>query len=119
MNFFERQAAARRASFRLGLLFALAVTGIVLAVDFLVWLAFAAKDTAMPGQTAAALALASLLTLAAIGFGSLHRIAGLGDWRRRSLDRLRRGLGRGRSRGSSRGQGRRSNRGRRSRSHRS
>lgn len=77
MNFFERQAAARRASFRLGLLFALAVTGIVLAVDFVVWLAFAAKDTATPGQTAAALALASLLTLAAIGFGSLHRIAGL------------------------------------------
>ena len=77
MNFFDRQAAARRASVRLALLFALAVAGIVLAVDFAVWLAFAAKDTATPGQTAAALALASLLTLAAIGLVSLHRIATL------------------------------------------
>ena len=39
MNFFERQAAARRNSSRLVVLFALAVVGIVLAVDFAAWLA--------------------------------------------------------------------------------
>ena len=37
MNFFERQEAARRTSTRLVVLFALAVLGIVAAVDFVVW----------------------------------------------------------------------------------
>ena len=36
MNFFERQAQARRASTRLVVLFALAVLGIVVAVDLVV-----------------------------------------------------------------------------------
>ena len=40
MNFFERQAAARRSTSRLVLLFALAVIGIVCAVDFAAWLAW-------------------------------------------------------------------------------
>ncbi len=39
MNFFEHQAAARRNSSRLVLLFALAVAGIVIAVDLAVLLA--------------------------------------------------------------------------------
>lgn len=69
MNFFERQAAARRTSTRLVLLFALAVLGIVVAVDLAVLVAF--------GGHAGVLAFASLLTLAVIGFGSLYRIASL------------------------------------------
>ena len=40
MNFFERQAQARRNSSRLVLLFALAVLGIVCAVDFAAWVAY-------------------------------------------------------------------------------
>ena len=39
MNFFERQAQARRLSTRLLVLFGLAVVGIVLAVDAAVWIA--------------------------------------------------------------------------------
>ena len=69
MNFFERQAAARRTSTRLIVLFALAVIGIVLAVDLAVFVAF--------GGGAGGLALTSLLTAAIIGFGSLYRIASL------------------------------------------
>jgi Zn-dependent protease with chaperone function len=77
MNFFDRQVAARRASSRLVLLCVLAVAGIVLAVDFVAWLPIAAKDTASPGETLGLLALVSLLVLAIIGLGSLHRIATL------------------------------------------
>jgi Zn-dependent protease with chaperone function len=77
MNFFDRQAAARRASSRLLLLFALAVAGIVLAVDFVAWLVIAAQDTVSPRQTLGLLALVSLLVLAVIGLGSLSRIARL------------------------------------------
>lgn len=69
MNFFERQAAARRTSTRLILLFALAVAGIVLAVDLAVFIAF--------GGGAGGLVFTSLLTAAIIGFGSLYRIASL------------------------------------------
>lgn len=69
MNFFERQAAARRTTTRLIVLFALAVIGIVLAVDFAVFLAF--------GGGAGGLAFTSLLTVAIIGFGSLYRISSL------------------------------------------
>lgn len=68
MNFFEQQAAARRGSGRLVLLFAVAVAGIVLAVDAAVLL-----FTGSAGATAAA----SVLTLAVIGLGSLYRIASL------------------------------------------
>lgn len=69
MNFFERQTAARRVSTRLLVLFALAVAGIVLAVDLgvaLVW-----------GSEPGVLIFATLLTVAIIGLGSLYRIASL------------------------------------------
>ena len=62
MNFFEHQAAARRSSSRLVLLFALAVAGIVLAVDLAV-LRVAARDE--PAR--ASLVFGSLVTLAVIG----------------------------------------------------
>jgi Zn-dependent protease with chaperone function len=69
MNFFERQATARRASLRLLLLFALAVAGIMAAADLLAALAF--------GASAGVLAFTTLATLAIIGLGSLYRIASL------------------------------------------
>ncbi|UNK58161.1 M48 family metallopeptidase [Pseudoxanthomonas daejeonensis] len=68
MNFFEHQAAARRGSGRLVLLFVLAVAGIVLAVD-LATLLF----TGSWGATAAA----TVGTLLVIALGSLYRIASL------------------------------------------
>ena len=68
MNFFEQQAAARRGSGRLVLLFVLAVAAIVLTVD-LVTLAF----TGSWGMTG----FATVATLAVIGLGSLYRIASL------------------------------------------
>jgi len=70
MNFFEHQAAARRTSAWLVVLFALAVAGIVLAVDLVAW-----ATTRSPG----ALAFFTLATLATIGLGSLYRIASLRD----------------------------------------
>lgn len=70
MNFFERQAQARRASTRLIVLFALAVTGIVVAVDLIVLLVVGPQ----PGPLLAV----ALATLAVIGLGSLFRIASLG-----------------------------------------
>ena len=71
MNFFEHQAAARRSSTRLILLFALAVFGIVAAAD-------AVALVAMGGRNSAGLLVGvTLLTLAIIGFGSLYRIASL------------------------------------------
>jgi Zn-dependent protease with chaperone function len=69
MNFFERQAQARRVSTRLVILFALAVTAMVLAVDF-------AVVTAV-GYSPGVVAFATLATLAVIGLGSLFRIASL------------------------------------------
>ena len=69
MNFFERQARARRNSSRLVLLFALAVLGIVLAVDAATYLVFGGSGTV--------LVFTSLLTLAIIGLGSLYRVATL------------------------------------------
>ncbi len=69
MNFFEHQAAARRNSSRLVFLFALAVLGIVLAVD-------AATFVATKGN-AGALVFTTLATLAVIGLGSMYRIASL------------------------------------------
>src|SRR5688572_16910666 len=76
MNFFEHQAAARRNSSRLVLLFALAVAGIVFAVDFAVWIVFA-RDEAQPGEIGAMLVFTTLATLAIIGLGSVYRIATL------------------------------------------
>ncbi|WP_374554982.1 M48 family metallopeptidase [Thermomonas sp.] len=69
MNFFEHQAAARRASMRLVVLFALAVVGIVAAVDLAAWLV--APSWRM-------LAFTTGLTVLTILFGSLYRIASLG-----------------------------------------
>lgn len=69
MNFFERQAQARKRTTRLVVLFVLAVLGIVLAVDLGVALVF--------GANATLLAMASLLTLGVIGIGSLYRVASL------------------------------------------
>ena len=77
MNFFEHQAAARRASTKLVLLFALAVVGIVCAVDVAVLIAIASRDESTPGQTITMLVLASLGTIGIIGLGSLYRIASL------------------------------------------
>ena len=77
MNFFEHQAAARRASTRLVVLFGLAVAGIVLAVDFAVWMAFGATTAPDSGSPAALLVFSTLATLAIIGLGSMYRIATL------------------------------------------
>ena len=77
MNFFEHQAAARKASTRLLLLFVLAVIGIVCAVDIVVLIALGARDQSTPQQVAAMLIFASLVTVAIIGLGSLYRIASL------------------------------------------
>ncbi len=77
MNFFERQATARRASFRLVLLFAFAVLGIVCAIDLVVWIALSGSDARTPAQIGVALIVVSVLTVAVIGLGSLYRIASL------------------------------------------
>jgi Zn-dependent protease with chaperone function len=76
MNFFERQAAARKTSVRLVLLFALAVLGIVAAVDLTVIIALASREV-RGGALLAAVVASSLATVAIIGFGSLYRIASL------------------------------------------
>ncbi|KQY49630.1 M48 family metallopeptidase [Lysobacter sp. Root494] len=76
MNFFEHQTAARRHSSRLVLLFALAVAGIVFAVDFAVWIVFARADS-QPGEIGAMLVFTTLATLAIIGLGSVYRVATL------------------------------------------
>ncbi|MDQ3287692.1 MAG: M48 family metallopeptidase [Pseudomonadota bacterium] len=69
MNFFEHQARARRVSSHLVILFALAVIGIVAAVDVAVVMAV--------GYDPAVLVFSTLATLAVIGLGSLFRIASL------------------------------------------
>lgn len=70
MNFFEHQAAARRSSTRLVVLFSLAVLAVVLAVDLALW--------SIVGANVEALAWCSLLTLMVIGLGSAYRLASLG-----------------------------------------
>ena len=75
MNFFEHQAAARRTSSRLVILFALAVVGIVLAVDFAAWVVFGTSGE--QGSSAPILLFTTLVTLATISLGSLYRIASL------------------------------------------
>ncbi|MBJ6983531.1 M48 family metallopeptidase [Luteimonas sp. MC1750] len=69
MNFFEQQAKARRNSTRLVVLFALAVIGMVLAIDLAVLL--------VAGANWPLLAVVTLGTLAVIGLGSLYRLATL------------------------------------------
>jgi Zn-dependent protease with chaperone function len=72
MNFFEHQAAARKTSTRLIVLFALAVLGIVIAVDLAVLVVFGGA-----GDGLGAIAFATVATIAIIGLGSLYRIASL------------------------------------------
>ncbi|MEL1263573.1 M48 family metallopeptidase [Pseudoxanthomonas putridarboris] len=80
MNFFEHQAAARRGSLRMVVLFALAVAGIVAVVDLVVLVLFGSQVWASGGGNGgviALLAMATLGTLAVIGLGSLYRLASL------------------------------------------
>jgi len=77
MNFFERQAAARRNSSRLVVLFALAVAGIVFAIDSLAFLVYGGGADAEPGEIGALLVFTTTLTLGVIGLGSLYRVASL------------------------------------------
>ncbi len=77
MNFFEHQAAARRASTRLVLLFVLAVVGIVCAVDVAVLIAIASRDESTPAETMVMLIIASVVTIAIISLGSMYRVASL------------------------------------------
>jgi Zn-dependent protease with chaperone function len=86
MNFFERQAAARRMSRRLIILFVLAVIAIVIAVDVVVLFA---SGYAVPGRmaeeglagfaaaNAGLLLVTSIATIALIGIASMVRMAGL------------------------------------------
>lgn len=76
MNFFERQEAVRRRSRRLVGLFALAVTGIVIAVNAITWVAF----VLVPGRPESALSVFLLTTagtLLLMGGASLYRIVSL------------------------------------------
>ncbi len=77
MNFFEHQAAARRTSTRLIVLFALAVIGIVLAVDIATYIAFGGMHREDGGQSGGLLVFTTLGTIAVIGLGSLYRMASL------------------------------------------
>ena len=76
MNFFEHQAKARSSSTRMVLLFALAVGGIVLAVDLAVLLLLGTQ-LGSAGGVAGALLVGTLGTLAVIGLGSMYRMASL------------------------------------------
>jgi Zn-dependent protease with chaperone function len=79
MNFFEHQAAARRSSTRMVLLFALAVIGIVVAVDVAVLVLFGGVLGAgrSGGSMAGLLVFSTLATVGVIGLGSLYRLASL------------------------------------------
>ena len=76
MNFFEHQAAARRSTTRMVVLFGLAVLGIVLAVDLAVLLLLGTQMGGA-GGVAGLLLVATAGTLAVIGLGSLYRISSL------------------------------------------
>jgi Zn-dependent protease with chaperone function len=75
-NFFDRQRHLRRTSFRLVLLFALAVIGIIITVDIAVLFAFNAfgADTA---DITRIVVTTSILTALAIGLATLYRMATL------------------------------------------
>ena len=76
MNFFEHQAAARRSTTRMVVLFALAVLGIVLAVDFAVLLLLGAQ-MGDGGGVVGLMLVTTIGTLAVIGLGSLYRMSSL------------------------------------------
>ncbi|MFP5305040.1 MAG: M48 family metallopeptidase [Gammaproteobacteria bacterium] len=77
MNFFEKQAQARRSTTWLVVLFTLAVVAIVAAIDFIVVLLFAGYDAQQPAADPVSLgpmiAAASLVTLTVIGISALYR----------------------------------------------
>lgn len=75
MNFFEHQAAARRNSTRMVVLFGLAVVGIVLAVDLVVLLLLGGQMSG--GGLFGLMLMATLGTVGVIGLGSLYRMASL------------------------------------------
>ena len=78
MNFFERQAGARRQSRRLVVLFALAVLATVASVDLVLMLAFGGLGrNESGGSTLGALIASTFVTLAVIGCASLFRTASL------------------------------------------
>ena len=75
MNFFERQTAVKKQSKRLVLLFAMAVFGIVVAVDFVLLIALGGlKEDANP---MAILVMSTLGVLAVIGCATLFRVSSL------------------------------------------
>jgi Zn-dependent protease with chaperone function len=76
VNFFERQRQVRRMSTRLVILFAVAVIGIIAAVDLASALAFG-RGADTPGQLAGILIVTSLLTLVAIVLAAGFRMIGL------------------------------------------
>jgi Zn-dependent protease with chaperone function len=76
MNFFEHQAKARSSSTRMVVLFALAVGGIVLAVDLAV-LVLLGTQLEGAGGIAVLLFIATVGTLLVIGLGSMYRMASL------------------------------------------
>jgi Zn-dependent protease with chaperone function len=81
MDFFAQQARVRGSSRRLVALFVLAVIAIVVAIDFVVWLAMGHHP--VDGQPAASnlslLLSSSVIVLAGIGLSSLFRIMSLSD----------------------------------------
>ena len=76
MNFFEHQAKARSSSTRMVVLFALAVGGIVLAVDLAVLLLLGTQ-LGSAGGVAGLLLVSTFGTVAVIGLGSMYRMASL------------------------------------------
>jgi Zn-dependent protease with chaperone function len=73
MNLFERQEAVRRRSRRLFLLFALAVLGIVAAVNLVVWLSLAYVGAASVATIGQVMAMSTVGTLLLIGGASFYR----------------------------------------------
>ena len=76
MNFFENQAKARSSSTRMVILFALAVGGIVLAVDLAVLLLLGTQMESA-GGIVALLSASTVGTALVIGLGSMYRMASL------------------------------------------
>ncbi len=77
-TFFDRQRDLRKMSFRLVLLFALAVILIVATVNLVVLFAFGALTAGQePTRIAAIVAVTSLLTAGTIGLATLYRMATL------------------------------------------
>jgi len=73
MNLFERQEAVRRRSRKLFLLFALAVLGIVAAVNLVVWGFLAASGAAPFAAVGKVMVVTTVATLLLIGGASLYR----------------------------------------------